>query len=465
MPADRDPSSSAPPDDPAMPAHAADADCDPSSSAPPDDPAMPAHAADADCDPPSPSPPVDPAGEAHAADADRDPPGPSPPVDPAGEAHAAGADLAPLLDGLEGEAREERRGLLEDLLATGIPVEELARASAEGMLPFLPAERAVGGAERYTFEEVAARSGLDPQLLLTLRRAQGLPSAERGERVFTDADVDIAKLALGALHMGVTEEEIVSLSRTLGRGLAQAAEHMRAIALRLVLEPGVGERELARRYAAASTALAPVATRLVGDLLNLHLRQMAQSEAITATERVVGHLPGARDVGVAFADLVGFTRMGEQVPADELGRLASDLEALTLDTIAPPVRLVKTIGDAVMLVSPDTDPLLDATLSLVEAADARGEQFPQVHAGVAHGAALSRAGDWFGQPVNLASRVTTIARPGSVLATAAVREVADGRFRFSNAGERKLKGVRGPQRLFRVRRAEPDGAPAAERRG
>ena len=81
----------------------------------------------------------------------------------------------------------------------------------------------------------------------------------------------------------------------------------------------------------------------------------------------------------------------------------------------PPVRLVKTIGDAAMLASPEPEPLLGATLALIEAADAEGEDFPQLRAGAALGQALLRAGDWFGRPVNLASRITSVARPGSLL--------------------------------------------------
>jgi adenylate cyclase len=72
---------------------------------------------------------------------------------------------------------------------------------------------------------------------------------------------------------------------------------------------------------------------------------------------------------------------------------------------------------------------------------------------MASGPALSRAGDWFGRPVNIASRITAIARPGSVLATREVRDVAGEAYRWSSAGARSLKGVDGPVRLYRARRA------------
>jgi adenylate cyclase len=191
---------------------------------------------------------------------------------------------------------------------------------------------------------------------------------------------------------------------------------------------------------------------LVTNLLNLHLRQMAQSEAINAAERSGGQLAGSREITVCFADLVGFTRLGEEVPPDELGRLAVRLEALASEVAVPPVRLIKTIGDAAMLTALEPEPLLDAALSLLDAAEAEAEDFPQLRAGIAIGPALSRAGDWFGRPVNLASRITQIARPGSLLAEREVRESAREAYRWSYAGERRLRGIREPVPLFRARR-------------
>jgi adenylate cyclase len=144
--------------------------------------------------------------------------------------------------------------------------------------------------------------------------------------------------------------------------------------------------------------------------------------------------------------------MGEEVPADELGRVADRLATLAADTITPPVRLVKTIGDAAMLVSPEPDAMIQAAFGLVAAADAEGAVFPQLRVGLAWGSALSRAGDWFGRPVNLADRVTAIARAGSVLATRELREaVTDELYSWSFAGARRLKGVRDPVTLFRAR--------------
>jgi adenylate cyclase len=262
-----------------------------------------------------------------------------------------------------------------------------------------------------------------------------------------------------AREAGLSDDDILELLRVLGRGMAQAADTLRAMPLKIVLKPGMSERELASQYAQAVSLLYPLLDPLLRNVLVLHLRHNTQAEVISAVERSGGQLPGTREVAVCFADLVGFTRLGEEVPADELGRLAARLETLALDVTEPPVRLVKTIGDAAMLASAEPEPLLDAALNLIEAADAEGEQFPQLRAGAALGMALPRAGDWFGRPVNLASRITSIARPGSLLAEREMRDSAPAGYQWSFAGERRLRGIREPVPLFRARR-QSDRAPA-----
>jgi adenylate cyclase len=378
----------------------------------------------------------------------------SPPPEPIESSAPEPIDFAAegLLDGLEGEARGERLALLEQLAGEGVPLAELRRTSASGTVIFLPADRVIVGPERYTAAEVAERSGVEPEFLVAARRAMGLPIPDPDEPAYTEAEVESAARTLLAREAGISDEEILELLRVLGRGLSQAAESLRALPLKLVLEPGMSERDLASRYAEAAAALYPMVDPLISNVLALHLRHSAQSEVISALERGGGRLPGSREVAVCFADLVGFTRLGEEVPPDELGRLAVRLEALATEAAKPPVRLVKTIGDAAMLASPEAEPLLEAALALVDAADAEGEDFPQLRAGAAIGLALPRAGDWFGRPVNLASRITAIARPGSVLAEREVRESARDAYGWSYAGERRLRGIREPVPLFRARR-------------
>jgi adenylate cyclase len=366
-----------------------------------------------------------------------------------------------LLDGLEGDDRTARLELLQQLSTEGITLDELRAATRDGRLLFVGAERMVSGIPRYSVREVSERAGVSADFVMALRRANGLPVPEIDAVVCSEADVDGAITARRFLEAGVGEEQQLAVVRVLGRGLSQAAEVMRATVMELALEPGVSEAELARRIAAQIEGFMPMVGPMLEQMARLHLRHMVRTEAISAAERADGALPGARDVTVAFADLVGFTRLGEEVDAGELGRVAQRLVGLTVDHLQGEVRLVKTIGDAAMLVSPDASTLLEVALDLVEAADAEGRDFPQLRIGLASGAALSRAGDWYGRPVNIASRITTIARPGSVLATREVRDAAGTGLRWSSAGARSLKGVDGPVRLYRVRRARTEDAAAA----
>ena len=147
------------------------------------------------------------------------------------------------------------------------------------------------------------------------------------------------------------------------------------------------------------------------------------------------------EVTVGFCDVVGFTRLGEGVPAADLGAIATRLAALAADAAEPPVRLIKTIGDAVMFVAPEPAPLLDTVLCLMEAAEREGEQFPSLHGGVAHGQALRRWGDYYGGPVNLAARLTERARASALITDKVVRERAgDEAFSWSDAGPEEAQG-------------------------
>jgi adenylate cyclase len=223
-----------------------------------------------------------------------------------------------------------------------------------------------------------------------------------------------------------------------------------------LLRAGDTEADVAQRYAEGTGKLAPLLVTAAADVLRLHQLEQARRTAVDSAARATGRLPGAEEVTVCFADLVGFTKLGERVPADELGAVAGRLGEIASELVSPPVRLVKTIGDAAMLVSPENDPLLDTALDLVETAEDEGEGFPALHAGVARGEALTRAGDWYGAPVNLASRLTDFALPSSVVAAEAVRDVAARDYRWSFAGKRRFKGVKGEIAVFRVRRPEPE---------
>ena len=205
------------------------------------------------------------------------------------------------------------------------------------------------------------------------------------------------------------------MTRTLAEGLSNTAEMMRYTALAKVMQPGATELETAKGTELVVSAVAPLLGPMIEDMLLLQLRHTLETEAVNASERASGKpLPGARKIAVAFADMVDFTRLGEAVEPEKLEQLAHRLATMARDVAVPPVRFVKTIGDAVMLVCPEPVPLLNAMLQLAGAAEA-DSGFPRLRVGMAFGEAVSRAGDWFGSPVNRASRVTAAARPGTVL--------------------------------------------------
>ena len=112
---------------------------------------------------------------------------------------------------------------------------------------------------------------------------------------------------------------------------------------------------------------------------------------------------------------------------------------------------MKTIGDAAMLVSSEPEPLVEAALALVAGAERHRDVMPALRVGIASGQAVPESGDWFGAPVNLASRVTDVARPATVLTTKAVRDSVQPSFSWSYAGRRRLKGIADPVALYRVR--------------
>ncbi len=362
-----------------------------------------------------------------------------------------------LLDGLSGEARVEREELLSALHEDGVSIEDLRNASRDGTLVFLGADREVQGAARYTRREIAEMTGMDMELGAKLMRAQGIAVPEPDERVLGEVELELARIAVIYRDLGVTAEEQIAVNRALAAGLARAADAMREVAVRVSLEPGATERDLAASFAANVHELMPLVDPLLSAMMRQQLRSVVRNEAVNAAEREDGNLAGAREISVCFADLVGFTRVGEEVPPDELGRIAIGLEELALDVAVQPVRLVKSLGDGVMLVSPEPAPLVSFALELVERIDMIDTGMPQLRVGLASGPALHRATDWFGRPVNLASRLSAVARPGSVLATKELHRTLEGApaFNWSFAGSRRLKGIREPVQLWRVRRANP----------
>jgi adenylate cyclase len=363
-----------------------------------------------------------------------------------------------LLEGLEGRARVGRLKLLEELFADGVPLEELGRAAEESRLALLPVERVLGGGDRrYTAGEIAEKAGIELDFLKRQWRALGMALLDDDEPGYGAEDLEAARRVQMLRDAGVPDDGILEIGRLLGMSMSQmAAANRRVIADAFVHEEDT-EYEIAKRLRNAAEAFTPVIAESLRYVLTLQLLEQIRHDALggeltAATQRVT----------VAFADLVGFTQLGETLAPEQLGTVTGRLSELAADAVKPPVRLVKMIGDAAMFAGPEPGPVVDAAITLVESALAEGEEFPALRAGVASGRAIPRAGDWYGHPVNLASRITGIAYTFSVLASEEVHDALADDYEWSFAGRRRLKGIEQPAKLYRARR--PDTSEAVDQR-
>ena len=256
------------------------------------------------------------------------------------------------------------------------------------------------------------------------------------------------------LDAGLPEDGLLQVARTIGLGTARIAEANRELVVRALMQPGDTERDLALRFADAAEQMMPLFEPTLTYALRAHMLEQTRRDVIGAADLASGEIRGTADLTVCFADLVEFTRLGEEIAPEELGTVAGRFEEMASAVAKPPVRLVKMIGDAAMLVSAEPEPVMGAALGLIEAAEDEGEEFPFLRAGLARGPTIVQSGDYYGRGVNLASRITGVARPGSVLVDEATKDSVPEGFTYSFAGERRLKGIDSRVKLFRARRAE-----------
>lgn len=363
-----------------------------------------------------------------------------------------------LLEGTEGKAREGRRELLDELHEGGLELDELREAVQEGRLVLLPLEQALAGdGDRLTQDEVAERSGVPREFLRKNWRALGMSEPSDDARIFTERDVEAATRVKQLRDIGIPEDEMLQVSRVIGMTMSQLAAANRGLGVRVFAEEGDSELEVGKRFAAIAEGVGPVLGSILEYALQLHMREQIRHDAFASAE-ISSEADAGVELGIVFADLVGFTKLGERLDPAAIGDLTDDLSEMAANVAGGPVRLVKLIGDAVMLTSQDPKCLMDSALALVAASEKAGEGFPLLRAGVAHGRVVARGGDYYGRPVNLASRITAMARPGSVVGDQATHSKLEDDYEWSFAGARSLKGIDGEQKLFRARpkSANPD---------
>jgi adenylate cyclase len=348
---------------------------------------------------------------------------------------------------LTGAEREQRRELLVRLLRDGFTRQDIERALAEDRLALLPVDRVLGAT--LTAEEIEAQSGLAAERMIRTRRLLGLPEPAPRERVFSTEDVEAARATKLFLDAGIPGAGIDEVTAVLGEGMARVAATITGVFFATYLQAGDSEQEVAERFAALAEQLTPLFAPVLVSAFSAQLRAGVQRGVLGREQLETGEQAVEHELAVCFADLVGFTRLGGEVELGELGSVAGRFARVAAETVRPPVRLIKTIGDGAMFISPDPEAMVAVALALVAAA--QEQDLPSLRAGISLGPAVQRAGDYYGHTVNVASRVTGVARPGSVLTTKDVMGRCAEAFDWSAAGRHRLKGVSGSVGLFRPR--------------
>jgi adenylate cyclase len=346
---------------------------------------------------------------------------------------------------------DDEQALLDRLRAAGVSETAIEDAARTNRYATLAVEVALGGHGAHSLSAVAREAHLSADYVRELFQALGRPVPPHGKRSFTDEDVELARIVRFLLDAGLPRREIIDVARVIGQGTAQIAEALRHFVGNALLEPGDSEPALGLRYAEAADQLAPVIPTLLNLTLRAHLRESTRGELITEAERRDGELAETREMAIAFADLAGYTELGNRLEASELGSIAGRFAALAGAAIRPPVRIVKTIGDGVMFASPEVVPLVATLADLCKRAAEADPPLPRVRIGADYGPATARGGDWFGATVNLASRITGSAKPGQVMVTEAVME-RDGISAWKRKRKLRLKGVDGRVRVFSLAR-------------
>jgi adenylate cyclase len=273
-----------------------------------------------------------------------------------------------------------------------------------------------------------------------------VPVPEPGERAITEEELELSYSAKALLDAGLAPEAFLELTAVMSRSMANIAASFTWVFGEALLQEGDTERDLGLRYAEALRNLGPLAAPTLEQMFNLRMR-----EQISQAELQTGRLAGSQPITVGFVDIVGFTQLGEDVEPEELGPVVRGFERTVAEAVSSPVKLVKTIGDAAMLVAPEPGPVVATVIGLV---DRSMDDGPLLRGGVASGDGLPRAGDWYGRPVNLAARLTGFAKRGSVVTSKEVREACADAYDWSDAGRRRFKGVKGSVEVFRVRRLQ-----------
>jgi len=339
------------------------------------------------------------------------------------------------------------------LRARGHSLEQIKLASDHGQLAVGPLENLLSGSEgRYTIAEVARESGLDLGLVERVQATAGLSALE--SNVFSDEDVTIMKYAAAVLDAGLPVGAFLQLMRVYGQVIAQIADAEVRLIHIYVHEPlmrnGVASEEIAEEMEGLTREVLPFAAPFMNYLHGRFLAHFVEQDMIGHMEADLSQdalAEGRLRVAIAFADLAGYARLtvelGDEVAVGAVERFVEAVEqSLPLEA-----RVIKTLGDEVMVVSSDPVALSSWAVQL-QAGVLPGD--PQPRIGIHYGEALYRDGDYYGSDVNQAARVVARAAGGEVLVTRPIVDLAAGLdgLDFTRIGEVRLKGFSEPTELF-----------------
>ena len=340
----------------------------------------------------------------------------------------------------------------------GHKLEEIKRAGEEGRLAFSYIEDLFdGGAPSMSIDDAADQTGLEPALIQRFWTSLGLPGTRLEE--VSEEDVEALRYVAAILDAGFPLVAFVQLCRVYGQALSQIADAEVRLFHLYVHEPlireGVPELEMAEQMEDLAGALLPLSSPVMDYVHQRFLHHFVEQD-------VVGHMEselededvdlGRIRVAIAFADLAGYTRFTEEEGEEEaLSSVERFVEGVT-NTLPEDARVVKTIGDEVMVVGQDVGALVDWAVGFTSLFDER----PEPRIGVHYGTTLYRDGDYFGRDVNLTSRVVARARGGEVLVSDAVVDALrdSSHLTFEEIGQVKLKGFAEPRVLCRAVRRE-----------
>lgn len=338
------------------------------------------------------------------------------------------------------------------LATAGVAEEAIERAREAGTLPLLAVETMILTDQRYDIDDVVERTGVSADRIGPLWTALGFATPQPGERIFNETDIEHLRAVADLVESRFADPEVViQMTRMLGASMARIA----ALQAELVLSRG-----RARDFD-ADTALLWFGDRF-GQVLEQVWRRHLQG---AARARLSSPMDEAPIQAVGFADLVGFTALSQQLDSGALAAVVDRFESVAYATVAEHGgRVVKMIGDEVMFTMDDPAAAAQCALDLSESYH-DADDLSDVRVGVAYGTVIDREGDLFGPPVNLASRMTSIAYPGSVLVDEDLHELLKNHddFSFRSMLPRRLKHI-GLVRLYVLREAGEESQPRRERR-